>query len=271
MGERPLWDESRDSTTIILRPHNKFIKDVETIKLTTGKHLLEVKEIETYLQYLAKQLNESGGASAKEAKKLLAKVAELRKHAEKADQSAKRAFDIASNHGQRSQVVSIVALGEAKDHIAQAQSIMSQISNDPSLRNAILAGAAASYSPGTLEVVTDGVLDAIDYGLETADAVECLSTLGVSCAVDAGLEYALDKAIEVAAPVVEPIASEVMDRGGQGMATVVGGASALVNKASKQLNEKVGTKLEAAFQVPQKAAYNVAERATGGLWPSFSP
>ncbi|MBX7157428.1 MAG: hypothetical protein K1X66_03475 [Verrucomicrobiae bacterium] len=267
----PLWDDV-SPPLVILRPHKEFIKDVEAIKLATGQHLLEVKEIETYLKSLEKELKGSGSADAREAKKLLAKVVELRKHAESADQSAKKALGIARDYGQRSQVASIVALGEAKDDIAKAQSIMSQISKDPALKDAILAGATAGYSRGTLEVVTDGVLDAIDYGLETADAVECVSTFGVSCVVDAGLEYALDKAIEVSAPVVEPVVGQVIEWGGQGVATVAAGAGAVADEAGKQLNKRVGTKLEAAFRVPEKATQEIGNRATGGSWwPSFSP
>jgi hypothetical protein len=121
------------------------------------------------------------------------------------------------------------------------------------------------------EAVLEGVVTVMDYTLAGAATVECVATLGVGCAVDAGLEYGMDKAIEVGAPVVVPVANQVIEWGSQKIETVASGVNVVVDEAGKQLQKRVGTRLNEAFQVPKEAVEAAANRTPWDSWPKLSP
>lgn len=267
--------KTTDEARIILRPRDEFIKDVRAIETATRDNLAEARMLEEHFRDLVSKAELSKDVDAiSEARNLFVEASQARHHASQAHDAAKNALTIAKQD-QQSQVLSVIMLGQAKDHIKKAHSIMTNISKGSTVGGAALAGVAYQYnneSTATAQAVKEGVFTAIDYTLSTTATAECVLTLGVGCATDAALEYSMNKTVEIGAPVVVPIASKVIDWGSQKMEPVATGVNAVVDEAGKQLHQKVGTKLEAAFRVPENVARQAAQQATGGSWwPSLAP
>jgi hypothetical protein len=261
--------KTTDEARIILRPRDEFIKDVQAIETATRGNLADARMLEEHFRDLVSKAELSKDSDAiSEARNLLVEASQVRHHAGQAHDAAKNALAIAKQD-QQSQVLSVIVLGQAKDHIAKAHSLMVNVSKASTVGGAALAGVAYQQnnrSTATAEAVKEGVFTAIDYTLSATAAAECVLTLGVGCATDVALEYGMDKAVKVGAPVVVPVVSQVMDWGSRKIETAAAGVKAVAGEAGDQLNQRVGTKLDAAFRVPENAARQAVQQASGGSW-----
>ncbi|MBX7157429.1 MAG: hypothetical protein K1X66_03480 [Verrucomicrobiae bacterium] len=249
---------------------------VELVELAaaTDNVLKRAKTIEERAKTFLKVNEQMGTEMQKlEAQNLILEATKLRHYAEETQKAAQRAID---NQG-CSTAEMTAAYDSALTDIKRYTNLSKEASKtfQRATNHRVWMGSASvafTYPEDnrteTTKAVQNGLLTALDYNLKAGEAVECAVTVGLMCAVDAGLGYAFNKAVDVSAPVVEKaidLATPVVQTAGSTVNTVA-------DEAGKQFNEKVGTKLEAAFRVPEKATQEIGNRATGGSWwPSFSP